>query len=56
MEAGRVSESLDEAECVDLSQIPAFRLSPFGLVGLHLQLSTHSPSGKKQVPASLSVT
>ena len=56
VEAGRVTKSLDEAECVDLSQIPALRLSPFGLVGLHLQLSTHSPSGKKQVPTSPSVT
>ena len=56
VEAGSVSESLDEAECVDLSQTPAFCLSPFGLVGLHLQLSPHSPSGKKQVPTNPSVT
>ena len=56
VEAGRVTKSLDEVECVDLSQIPALRSCPFGLVGLHLQLSTHSPSGKKQVPTSQSVT
>ena len=49
MEAGRVSESLDEAECVDMAQIPALRLSPFGLVGLHLQLSTQMKTRKTEI-------